>query len=557
MINNQWYAVLSSHELKKGRVIAARRFGEDLVFYRTENGEPACAEHLCAHRKASLAKGWVEGDHIKCPFHGIEYDINGKCVHVPSEGRASAADFSRLRLKTYPVREIGGIIFIWYGDGAPDKEPDYFDVINDPRFNYDHMDDCWSVDYSRVIENQLDVSHLAFVHHNTIGRGNKTLCNGPKVVWLDDNTLQTSADNEKDAGQSPKASDESAIKNTNLTFKFPNMWLNHISDKIMVLAYFVPVDDGHSIISLRFYNRITGIKAIDKMIAWFGSRANKIIERQDKRIVETQIPKKTGLAIGENLVAADLPIIEYRTSRNAMQKAGGKQGSANADVAAKTNVSGAAADKRVFEYDPKAMRKLTYGLFICTAVQGGKANGCIINTAIQAASDPNRISISINKTNYTHDMVKDSGLCNISVISKDADFELFKRFGFQSGRDVDKFADYPASNYHTAGNGIPFITDGTNAYFSLKVVSHTDLGSHTEFICEPTFMTVLSDADSCSYEYYQNEIKPKPQPVGKTANGQTIWRCIVCGFEWIGDELPDDFICPICKHGKEDFERVV
>ncbi len=208
------------------------------------------------------------------------------------------------------------------------------------------------------------------------------------------------------------------------------------------------------------------------------------------------------------------------------------------------------------EMNTKAMYKLSYGLFVCTAKQGDKMNGCIINTAIQVASDPNRISIAINKANYTHDMVKETGECNISVISTSAGFEMFKHFGFQSGRDVDKFSkDY--TTYQLAENGIPYIIAGTNAYFSLKVEKEVDLGSHTLFICEPTFMTVLSDMPSCTYEYYQNNIKPKPQPVGETPKGETIWRCVICGYEYVGEELPDDFICPICKHGKDDFEKII
>jgi flavin reductase (DIM6/NTAB) family NADH-FMN oxidoreductase RutF/rubredoxin len=210
------------------------------------------------------------------------------------------------------------------------------------------------------------------------------------------------------------------------------------------------------------------------------------------------------------------------------------------------------------ENNTKAMYKLSYGLFVCTAVKGEKKNGCIINTAMQVASDPNRISIAVNKANYTHDMIKETHQCNISVISQDASFELFKHFGFQSGRDVDKFAsDYDAANYEIAENGIPYIKVGTNAYFSLKVEQEVDLGSHTMFICEPVFMTVLSDTSSCTYEYYQNSIKPKPEAVGTTPKGETVWRCVICGYEYVGEELPDDFICPICKHGKDDFEKIV
>nr|WP_330371999.1 flavin reductase [Pseudobutyrivibrio ruminis] len=208
------------------------------------------------------------------------------------------------------------------------------------------------------------------------------------------------------------------------------------------------------------------------------------------------------------------------------------------------------------EMNTKAMYKLSYGLFVCTAVQGDKINGCIVNTAIQVASEPNSISVAINKANYTHDMVKATGQCNISVISQDATFDLFKHFGFQSGRDVDKFAAYPAANYQTSENGIPYITVGTDAYFSLKVEQTIDLGSHTLFICEPVAMEVLSDTASATYEYYQSNIKPKPEAVGTTPKGETIWRCRICGYEWVGEELPDDFICPICKHPKADFEKI-
>ncbi len=320
MINNQWYAVLSSHRVRRGRVIGARRFGENMVFFRDDAGVLGCVTDKCAHRGASLAKGCMKDGNLQCPFHGIEYDMNGKCVHIPSEGRASVKDYSRFDLKHWAVREVGGIVFLWYGDSEPAGEPDVFDIVTDSSYTYDHTEDSWGVDYSRVIENQLDVSHLPFVHRTTIGRGGKTLVNGPKTVWLDDNTMQTSANNEVDTGQTPLSGKDSIIKTTNLNFKFPNMWLNHVSDKIQILAFFIPVDDDNSIIALRFYTKLTGKKSIDKCIAWFGSRANKVVERQDKRIVITQLPKKTGLKMGENLVPADKPIIEYRSKRDKLQK---------------------------------------------------------------------------------------------------------------------------------------------------------------------------------------------------------------------------------------------
>lgn len=205
--------------------------------------------------------------------------------------------------------------------------------------------------------------------------------------------------------------------------------------------------------------------------------------------------------------------------------------------------------------DKKAMYKLSYGLFVLTARESEKDNGCIINTAIQAASEPNQLSICVNKSNYTHDMIERTGKFTVSVLNQNAQFELFKHFGFQSGRDTNKFETFEKCARGT--NGIYYITQGTNAYISVTVNKTEDLGSHTMFIGEITDMEVLSDIPSLTYEYYQNNIKPKPQAVGQTEDGQTIWRCRICGYEYVGEELPDDFICPLCKHPVSDFEKVV
>lgn len=205
--------------------------------------------------------------------------------------------------------------------------------------------------------------------------------------------------------------------------------------------------------------------------------------------------------------------------------------------------------------DKKAMYKLSYGLFVLTAREGEKDNGCIINTAIQAASEPNQLSICVNKANYTHDMIVRTGKFTVSVLSEQADFELFRHFGFQSGRDVDKFADFTDCARGT--DGLFYIMKGTNAYISVSVAKAIDLGSHTMFIGEITDMAVLSDVPSTTYEYYQSHIKPKPQAAGKTEDGQTVWRCRICGYEYVGEELPEDFICPICKHPASDFEKIM
>ena len=204
--------------------------------------------------------------------------------------------------------------------------------------------------------------------------------------------------------------------------------------------------------------------------------------------------------------------------------------------------------------DKKAMYQLTYGLFVLTAQEGDKDNGCIINTAIQVTSEPNRISIAVNKANYTHDMVLRTGKFNVSVLDEQASFLLFKRFGFQSGRDVNKYDDF--QNYDRSENGITYINSGTNAFISGEVEQTIDLGTHTLFIAKVTDMEVLSNQQSVTYAYYQENIKPKPDAVGVTKEGQVVWRCRICGYEYIGEDIPEDFICPICKHPVADFERI-
>ena len=205
--------------------------------------------------------------------------------------------------------------------------------------------------------------------------------------------------------------------------------------------------------------------------------------------------------------------------------------------------------------DPKAMMKLSYGLFVLTAKTGEKINGCITNTAIQVTTEPNQIAFAVNKANLTHDMVKESGRFVISIISEKAEFSLFNHFGFQSGRNVDKFADF--DSYKLTESGIPYITAGINAYLEGEVVSASDLGTHTLFVCKVTDMEVLTEDASATYAYYHANIKPKPQEVKKTEEGKVIWRCTICGYEYEGDPIPDDFICPWCKHPASDFERVV
>ena len=205
------------------------------------------------------------------------------------------------------------------------------------------------------------------------------------------------------------------------------------------------------------------------------------------------------------------------------------------------------------EIDPKTLQKFSYGLFVLTAQAGGKDNGCIINTAAQLTSTPNRINIAVNKANYTHDMIMNTGVFNVSVLSQKASFDIFKRFGFASGKDTDKFAGYE-ENVARSANGLLYVTEGTNAFMSAKVIDAYDYGTHTLFVAELTEAAVLNPDPSVTYAYYFDHIKPKPQP--KIEEKKTGWVCKICGYVYEGDELPQDFICPLCKHGADDFERI-
>ena len=197
--------------------------------------------------------------------------------------------------------------------------------------------------------------------------------------------------------------------------------------------------------------------------------------------------------------------------------------------------------------DNKALYKIGYRLYVITASLDGKDNGMICNTVCQVASEPLLITVSINKSNYSHDMIKASGKMNVHTISEVAPFELIKRFGFASGRDTDKFAH---DMMVRTDNGLPLVTSYTNAVICLKVKDYIDLGSHGLFICEIEEAKVLSDKETMTYAYYQKNVKPKTQAKKKG------YVCKICGYVYEGDELPEDFICPICKHPASDFEKI-
>jgi flavin reductase (DIM6/NTAB) family NADH-FMN oxidoreductase RutF/flavodoxin len=201
--------------------------------------------------------------------------------------------------------------------------------------------------------------------------------------------------------------------------------------------------------------------------------------------------------------------------------------------------------------DPNAMFKLSYGLFVLTARDGNKDNGCIINTVMQITVTPIKITIGVNKANYTHDMILKTGKFNVSVLSEKAPFRVFQQFGFKSGKDTDKFADSGEALRTT--NGVRYLSEWTNCVISAEVKETVDCGTHTLFIAEVNQTVTLSRDASVTYQYYFDNIKPKPQPPKGNKKG---FVCKICGYVHEGDTLPDDFICPLCKHGAADFEKL-
>ena len=200
--------------------------------------------------------------------------------------------------------------------------------------------------------------------------------------------------------------------------------------------------------------------------------------------------------------------------------------------------------------DDKALRNLSYGLFVLTAKEGDKDNGCIINTVTQVANTPNRISIAVNKNNYTHDMIKATGKFNVSILDEGTPFDTFKHFGFQSGRDVDKAVGI---EFARSENGIIYMTQHANAFLSGDVIETLDVGSHTLFVADLVDGAVLNSEKSVTYAYYFDHIKPAPEAQVEKKVG---WVCKICGYIYEGDPLPEDFICPICKHPASDFEKL-
>jgi phenylpropionate dioxygenase-like ring-hydroxylating dioxygenase large terminal subunit len=318
MIPNQWYVVMDSSQVKD-RPVGVTRMGEKLVFWRDGAGKVSCLRDKCVHRGVRLSAGQVmDNGRLQCPFHGFEYDPSGRVRVIPANGKNTPVP-ERFRVHSYPTHEAHGSIWIWWGERPPEdlKPPRFFDDIDD-SFSYGKVYDPWDAHYSRVIENQLDVVHLPFVHYNTIGRGNRTLVDGPVVEWVDDDRFFFYVYNRVDGGAPPRRPEEitpDPARDFRLGFIFPNLWQNYIGENVRILAAFVPVDEAHTILYLRFYQKFVRTPLLRDVANWLAMPFNLRIAHQDRRVVVTQQPKPSSLKIGEQLIQGDRPIVEYRRRR--------------------------------------------------------------------------------------------------------------------------------------------------------------------------------------------------------------------------------------------------
>lgn len=320
MIRNQWYAILESKEVGN-EPVGVTRMNEKLVLWRVDDGNLNCIYDRCCHRGASLALGCIEKEKIECPFHGFLYDGTGKVVTIPANGRAAAVP-DRFKVHAYEVREAYGLIWLWYGDQSKPDKPDipFFMELNE-GFIYKSKKEIWNVHYTRAIENQLDVVHLPFVHNKTIGKGGRTIVNGPVIVW-EDNRMTFYVDNVSDDGK------KTAIKTADITeyehmfhlqYQVPNIWQNCISDQVRVFIAFAPIDDENTMLYLRFYQKFLTLPIIGPLVTSLGNIFNLKILHEDRRVVLTQKPKKTELKMDEKLIPGDLPIIEFRKKREKLK----------------------------------------------------------------------------------------------------------------------------------------------------------------------------------------------------------------------------------------------
>lgn len=321
MIRNKWYAILDAKEVPKKGIIGVRRLGEKLAFWRTEDNQIACIFDKCCHRGASISAGKIVNGHAQCPFHGFEYDIDGKVTLIPANGRKKEVA-ERYKVNTYAAKEKYGFIWIYWGEEKVNlPEIPFFEDLK-TNFHYSQIIDHWPMHYTRCIENQMDVVHIPFVHHNTIGKGGKTVVYGPKVKWEGDQLTWYVKNLIDDGNIEAKGPNEMGNEDElfSLQIIMPNIWHNIIAEKVRVFAAFAPIDDENTMIYLRFYQAFMPIWGIRHIVGFFGKISSRIILNQDKRVVVTQLPKYTQMKMDEKLIPGDRPIAEFRKRRDELMK---------------------------------------------------------------------------------------------------------------------------------------------------------------------------------------------------------------------------------------------
>jgi phenylpropionate dioxygenase-like ring-hydroxylating dioxygenase large terminal subunit len=314
MIPNMWYAVLESREVKPGKIAAFKRLGQELAFWRDKRGRIVVMRDLCPHRQSKLSPGKIVDGNIQCHFHGFQFDREGACQLVPANGRSGPKP-KIFQCWTYPAQEAFGFVWVWHGEPRAEYPPlPFFEGLEGHR--YATFQRQWNVHYTRAIEAVLDVSHLPFVHAKTIGRGGKTLVNGPYTT-LRDNELRVWITNQPDRGLP-------AIKPTEvpppdgppgLLFNFPNLWQLHIMDKMRLVQVAAPIDDEHTMLYIRTYQSLVTQPLLGRLLCEANNLFNRYVIREDERIVLTQWPKKSDLETGGRFIPGDRPIALYQQHR--------------------------------------------------------------------------------------------------------------------------------------------------------------------------------------------------------------------------------------------------
>ena len=312
IIENQWYPVLETREVAR-KPASVERLGMKLVFWRTVEGHAVAQLDRCPHLGASLGKGQVCQDRLVCPFHGFEFDAQGQCRHIPANGRQGKIP-KGMAVRTFTLREAYGLVWLWWSEAREDYPPLPFFPELESGWRYGTITVDWPVHYTRAIENQLDVAHLAFVHRTTIGSGGRSFVDGP-YVEADAKGIKVWITNSRDLGQPQRSQEELAAvartKEPGLHFLFPGVWLLNVSPHLKNFIAFVPVNGQKTRYYLRVYHRTPNL-FLAKAYEFLMGLSNRFILNQDRRVVVTQTPKDSSLAIEDRLIGADRAVSQFR-----------------------------------------------------------------------------------------------------------------------------------------------------------------------------------------------------------------------------------------------------